>query len=172
MQSILLCMDNDVNDAPRALNSGNLQRYTELQCPKARRRRLKAVHRLVRVPLGDPNIMRVTNTKGEVCLSDGSCTALLAPLGGHVALTAHEHEALTMLPMACSMHFSQRAPLRMPRRYSQRHLRTARKRVMLYFPQATNIKSTTGRNRAAGWCLYNLSSILHFAWLELLGNPT
>ena len=51
----------------RAPNSGNLRRYTELQCPKARRRRLKAVQRLVRVLLGDPNIECGTKTKGEVC---------------------------------------------------------------------------------------------------------
>ena len=81
-------MDTVVDEALRALNSANLRRYTELQCPKARRRRLKAVQRLVRVLLGDPNIVCGTNTKREVCLSGGSCTALSAPLGGHLAFTA------------------------------------------------------------------------------------
>ena len=142
-------MDNGVNEALRALNTANLRRYTDLQCPKARRRWLKAVQRLVRVLLGDPNIVCGTNTKGEVCLSDGACTALSGPLGGHLAFTAQEHEALSMLPMACSMHLSQQALLRMPRRCTQRDLRTVRQRVMPYFPQATIVKSTTGRNRAA-----------------------
>ena len=142
-------MDNVVNEALRALNTANLRRYTDLQCPKARRRRLKAVQRLVRVLLGGPNIVCGTNTKGEVCLSDGACTALYGPLGGHLAFTAQEHEALSMLPMACSMHLSQRALLRMPRRCTQRDLRTVRQRIMPYFPQATIVKSTTGRNRAA-----------------------
>ena len=59
-------MDTAVNEALRALKGGNLRRYTELQCPKARRRRLKAVPRLVQVLLGDPNIVCGTNTKGEV----------------------------------------------------------------------------------------------------------
>ena len=122
---------------------------TDLQCPKARRRRLKAVQRLVRVLLGDPNVVCGTNTKGEVCLSGGACTALSGPLGGHLALTAQEHEALSMLRMACSMHLSQRALLRMPRRCTQRDLRTVRQRIMPYFPQTTIVKSTTGRNRAA-----------------------
>ena len=142
-------MDNAVNEALRALNTANLRRYTDLQCPKARRRRLKAVHRLVRLLLGDPNIVCGTNTKGEVCLSDGACTALSRPLGGHLAFTAQEHEALSMLPMVCSMHLSQRALLRMLRRCTQRDLRTVRQRVMPYFPKATIVKSTTGRNRAA-----------------------
>ena len=97
-------MDNTVNEALRALNSTNLWRYTDLQCPKARQRRLKAVQRLVRVLLGDPNIVCGTNTKGEVCLSGGSCTALCSPLGGHLAFIAQEHEALSMLRMARSMH--------------------------------------------------------------------
>ena len=122
------------------MNSANLRRYTDLQCPKARRRRLKAVQRLVRVLLGDPNIVCGTNTKGKVCLSGGACTAMFGPLGGHLAFTAQEHEALSMLRMACSLH---RALLRMPRRC------TVRQRVMPYFPQATIVKSTTGRNRAA-----------------------
>ena len=142
-------MDNAVNEALRALNTANLRRYTDLQCPKARRRRLKAVQRLVRVLLGDPDVVCGTNTKGEVCLSGGACTALSGPLGGHLALTAQEHEALSMLRMACSMHLSQRALLRMPRRCTQRDLRTVRQRIMPYFPQATIVKSTTGRNRAA-----------------------
>ena len=145
-------MDNAVNEARRALNTANLRRYTDPQCPKARRRQLKAVQRLVRVPLGDSNVVCGTNTKGEVCLSGGACTALSAPLGGHLAFTAQEHEALSMLRMACSMHLSrplQRALLRMPRRCTQRDLRTVRQRIMPYFPQATIVKSTTGRNRAA-----------------------
>ena len=54
-----------------------------------------------------------------------------------------------MLRMACSMHLSQRALLRMPRRCTQRDLRTVRQRIMPYFPQTTIVKSTTGRNRAA-----------------------
>ena len=66
-------MDNAVHEAPRALNTANLRRYTDLQCPKARRRHLKAVQRLVRVLLGDPNLVCGTNTKGEVCLSGGAC---------------------------------------------------------------------------------------------------
>ena len=100
----------------------------------------------MRVPLGDPNVVCGTNTKGEVCLSGGACTALSGPLGGHLALTAQEHEALSMLRMACSMHLSQRALLRMPRRCTQRDLRTVRQRIMPYVPI---VKSTTGRNRAA-----------------------
>ena len=71
---------NAVDEALRALNSANLRRYTDLQCPKARQRRLKAVQRLVRVLLGDPNIVRGTNIKGEVCLNAGLCTASLAHL--------------------------------------------------------------------------------------------
>ena len=148
-QVLLFFMDNAVNEALRGLNTANLRRYTDLQCPKARRRRLKAVQRLVRVLLGDPDVVCGTNTKGEVCLSGGACTALSGPLGGHLALTAQEHEALSMLRMACSMHLSQRALLRMPRRCTQRDLRTVRQRIMPYFPQTTIVKSTTGRNRAA-----------------------
>ena len=125
-------MDNAVNEALRALNTANLRRYTDLQCPKARRRRLKAVQRLVRVLLGDPDVVCGTNTKGEVCLSGGACTALSGPLGGHLAFTAQEHEALSMLG-----------------RCTQRDLRTVRQRIMPYFPQTTIVKSTTGRNRAA-----------------------
>ena len=55
-------MDNAVNVALRALNTANLRRYTDLQCPKARRRRLKALQRLVRVLFGDPNTVCGTNT--------------------------------------------------------------------------------------------------------------
>ena len=154
-------MDIAVNEALRALNSANLRRYTDLQCPKARRQRLKAVQRLVRVLLGDSNIVCGTNTKGEVCLSGGVCTALSGPLGGHLAFIAQEHEALSMLRMACSMHLSQRALLRMPRRCTQRDLRTVRQRVMPYFPQATIVQSTTGRNRAAAHV--PLQSIVHNA---------
>ena len=105
-------MDNAFNEAPEALNSANLRRYTNVQCPKARRRRLKAVERLVRVLLGDPNIVCGTNTKGELCLSGGACTALSGPLGGHLAFTLQEHEALSMLRLACSMHLFHRALLR------------------------------------------------------------
>ena len=118
--SLLFFMDNAVNEALRALNTAYPRRYTDLQCPKARRRRLKAVQRLVRVLLGDPNIVCGTNTKGEVCLSGGTCTALSGPLGGHLAFTAPEHEAVSMLRMACGMHLSQLALLRMPRRCTQR----------------------------------------------------
>ena len=144
VQVLLFFMDSAVNEALRALNTANLRRYTDLQCPKAWRRRLKAVQQLVRVLLGDPNVVFGTNTKGG-----GACTALSGPLGGHLALTAQEHEALSMLRMACSMHLSQRALLRMPRRCTQRDLRTVRQRIMPYLPQTTIVKSTTGRNRAA-----------------------
>ena len=142
-------MDNAVNEDLWALNTANLRRYTDLQCPKARRRRLKAVQRLVRVLLGDLNVVCGTNTKGEVRLSRGACTTLSGPIGGHLALTAQEHEGLSMLRMACSMHLSQRALLRIPRRCTQRDLRTVRQRIMPYLPQTTIVKSTTGRNRAA-----------------------
>ena len=64
LQIILFHMDTAVNNALRVVNSVNLRRYTELQCPKAWRRRLKAAQRLVGVLLGDPNVMFVTNTKG------------------------------------------------------------------------------------------------------------
>ena len=170
-QALLFFMDNAVNEAWRALNSSNLCRYTDLPCPKARRRRLKAVQRLVRVLLGDPNIVCGTNTKGDVCLSGGACTALSGPLGGHLAFTAQEHEALGMLRMACCMHLSQRALLRMPRLCTQRDLRTVRQRVMPYFPQATIVKSTTGRNRAAAHSL--LQSIVQNAISmdRVIGNP-
>ena len=59
-------MDNAVNEALRALNTANLRRYTNLQCPKARRGRLKAVQQLVRVLLGDPNVVCGTNTKEKI----------------------------------------------------------------------------------------------------------
>ena len=154
-------MDAAVNEAPRALNSANHQRYTGLQRPKTRRRWLKPVPRVVRVLLGDPNIMCGTNTKGEVWLSGGSCTALCAPLGGHLAFTAQEHEALSMVHMACSMHLSRRALLRMPRRCTQRDLRTVRQRIMPCFSQATIVRSTTARNRAAAHV--PLVSIVHNA---------
>ena len=167
---LLFFMDNAVNEALGALTSANLRLYTDLQCPKARRWRLKAVQRLVRRLLGDPNIVCGTNTKGEVCLSGGACTALSAPLGGHLAFTAQEHEALSMLRMACSMDLSQRALLRMPRRCTQRGLRTVRQRVMPYFPQATIVKSTTGRNRAAAHV--PLQSIVHngISMARAIGN--
>ena len=125
----------------------------------------------MRVLLGDPNVVCCTNTKGEVCLSGGACTALSGPLGGHLALTAQEHEALSMLRMACSMHLSQRALLRMPRRCTQRDLRTVRQRIMPYFPQTTIVKSTTGRNRAAAHVL--LQSIVQNAisMARVFGTP-
>ena len=142
-------MDIAVNEALRAPNSANLRRDNELQCPNARQQRLKAVHSFDRVLLGHPNIVCGTNTKGEVCLSGGSCTALSAPLGGHLAFAAQEHEALSMLRMACSMHPSQRALLPMPRCCTQQDLRTVWQRIMPYLPQSTIIRSTTGRNRVA-----------------------
>ena len=142
-------MDYAVNEALRALNTVNIWRYTDLQVPKARRRRLKAVQWLVRVLLGDPKNVCGTNTKGEVCLSGAACTALSGPLGGHLAFTAQDHEALSMLRMACSMHLSQRALLQMPRRCTQSDLWTVPQRIMPYFPQTSIVKSTTGRNRAA-----------------------
>ena len=104
-------MHNAVNEALRALNSANLQRYTDLQCPKARRWWLKAVQLLVRVLLGDLNIVSCTNTEGGVCLNFGACRALSGPLGGHLVFTAQENEGLSMLCMVCSMHLSQRALL-------------------------------------------------------------
>ena len=147
-QDVLFFMEIAVNEAPRAVNSGNLQRYTNLQSPKAHQRRLKAGERLVRVLLGDPNVVCGTNTKEEVCSSGGACAALSCPLGCHLAFTAQEHEALSMLRIPCSMHISQRALLRMPRRCIQRDLRTVRQRIMPYFPQATVVRSTSGRNTA------------------------
>ena len=98
-QDLLLFMDIPLIEALWALTAVTLRRYTDLQCPKARRRRLKVVQRLVRVLLGDPNIVCGTKTKGEVCLSGGSCTALSAPLGGHLAFAAQRHEAVSMLCM-------------------------------------------------------------------------
>ena len=76
-----------------------------------------------------------------------------------------------MLRMACSMHLSQRALLRMPRRCTQRDLRTVRQRIMPYFPQTTIVKSTTGRNRAAAHVPLQSSSKMQYLWPELLGNP-
>ena len=164
-------MDNAVNEAPRSLKSANLRRCTDLQCPKARRWRLKAVQQLVRVLLGAPNIVCGTKTKGEVCFSGGACTALPDLLGGHLAFIAQEHEALSMLRMGCSMHVSRRAFLRMPRRCTQRDLRTVRQRVMPYVPQATIVKSTTRLNRAAAHVL--LQSIVHNAisMARVIGKP-
>ena len=164
-------MDTSVSEAPRALNSANMGPYTELQCPKARRRRLKTVQRLVRVLLGDPDIVCGTNTKGEVCLSGGSCKALSAPIGGHLAFTAQEHVALSMLRMACSMHLSQGPLLRMPRRCTQRDLTTVGQRIMRYFLQAAIMRSTTGRNRATAHV--PLQSIVHKALFmaPIIGNP-
>ena len=170
-QALLFFMDNAVNEALRALNSANLRLCTDSQCPKARRRRLKAVQRLVRVLLGDPNIVCGTNTNGEVCLIGGACTALYGPLGGHLAFTTQEHEALGMLRMACSMHLSHRALLRMPRRCTQRDLRAVRQQVMPYFLQAPIVKSTTRRNRAAAHV--PLQSIVHNAisMARVIGKP-
>ena len=76
-----------------------------------------------------------------------------------------------MLRMACSMHLSQRALLRMPRRCTQRDLRTVRQRVMPYFPQATIVKSTTGRYRAVAHV--PLQSIVHNAisMARVIGKP-
>ena len=42
-QILLSFMDTGVNEALRALNLASPRRYTELQCHKARRRRLKDV---------------------------------------------------------------------------------------------------------------------------------
>ena len=156
-------MDNAVNEVLRALNTANLRRYSDLQRPKARRWRLKAVRRLVRVPLGDRNVVCGTNTKGKFLLSGGSCTAMSGPLGGHLAFTAQEHEVLRMLRMACSMHHSQRALLRMRHRCTQR--------IMPYFPQTTIVKSTTGRNRAAAHV--PLQSIVQSAisMARVIGKP-
>ena len=125
----------------------------------------------MRAPLGDANIVCGTNTKRKVCLSRGACTALSGPLGGHLAFTAQEHEALSMLRMACSMHLFQRALLRMPRRCTQRDLRTLRQRVMSHFPQATIVKSTTGRNRATAHV--PLQSIVQNAisMAQVIGTP-
>ena len=164
-------MDNAVNEALRAPNLVNVWRSTDLQCPKPPRRRFQAVHRLARVLLGDPNIVCGTNTKGEVCLSGGACTALCGPLGCHLAFTAQEHDALSMLRMACNMHLSKWALLRMPRRCTQRVLRTVWQRVMPYFCQATIVKFTTGRNRVGAHV--PLHSIVHNAisMAGVIGKP-
>ena len=66
-----------------------------------------------------------------------------------------------MLRIACSMHLSQRALLRIPRRCTQQDLRTVRQQVLPYFPQATIVKSTAGRNRAGAHLL--LQSIVYNA---------
>ena len=66
-----------------------------------------------------------------------------------------------MLHMACSMHVSQWVLLRLRRCGTQWDLRTIRKRVMPFFPQATIVKSTTGRNRAGAHV--PLHSIVNFA---------
>ena len=171
-QALLFFIDNAVNEALRALNTANLRRYTDLRCPKARRWRLKAVQRLVGVLLGDRNVVCGTNTKGEVCLSGGACTALSGPLGGHLSFTPQEHEALSMLRMACSMHLSQRALLRMPRRCTQRDLRTVRQRIMPYFPQTTIVKSTKSAIGQLPMCLCNQLCKMQYLWPELLGNPS
>ena len=67
---------------------------------------VEGVQRVALASLGDPHIMCVTNTKGEVWFYVGSCIALSIRLDGHLALTAREDEALSMLRMACSMHLS------------------------------------------------------------------
>ena len=54
-------MDNAANEALSPVNSGKVRRYTDWQCPKAGRRRLKAIQLLVPVLLGDPNIVCGTN---------------------------------------------------------------------------------------------------------------
>ena len=76
-----------------------------------------------------------------------------------------------MLRMACSMHLSQRALLRMPRRCTQRDLRTVRQRIMPYFSQATIVRSTIGSNRAAAHV--SLQSIVHNAIsiARVIGTP-
>ena len=163
--------DTAVNEALRALNSANLRRYTALQCPNARRRPLKAAQRLVRVLLGDPNILCGTSTKGEVCLSGGSCTALSAPPGGHLAFTAQEHEAPSMLRMACSLHLSQRALLRMPRRSIQRDLTTVRQRIMPYFPHSTIARSTTSRNGVAAHVPFQSIVNDAISMAQVIGKP-
>ena len=105
------------------------------------------------------------------CLNGGACTALVGPFGGHVAFTAQEHEAPSMLRMACSVHLSHQPLLRMPRHCTQRDLRTVRQRVMSYFPQATIVKSTTGRNRVAAHV--PLQSIVQNAiyMAQVIGKP-
>ena len=76
-----------------------------------------------------------------------------------------------MLCKACSLHLSQRALLRMPRRCTQRDLRTVRQRIMPYFPQAAIVRSTTGRNRAAAHV--PLQPIVHnsISMARVIGNP-
>ena len=168
---LLLCMDTTIKDALRALISIHVRRYIDLESPKAWQRRLKARHTLVLVLLGYPNIMCVTNTKGEIWLSGRSCTTLSALLRGHVALKAQQCEALSMQPMACNMHFSQCALLRVPRGYTQWDFRTVRQRVAPSFPQPNIVKSTTGRNRAA--TRVPLPSTVKFAlcMAQIVENP-
>ena len=76
-----------------------------------------------------------------------------------------------MLRMACGMHLSQRALLRMPRRCPQRDLRTVRQRIMPYFLQATIIRSITCRNGVTAHV--PLQSIVHNAipMARLVGKP-
>ena len=76
-----------------------------------------------------------------------------------------------MLRMACSMHLSQPALLRMPHRCTQRDLKTVRQRIMPYFPHATIISSPTGRNRVAAHV--PLESIVHNAisMARVIGKP-
>ena len=78
---------------------------------------------------------------------------------------------MTMLRLACSMHLSQRALLRMPRRCTPRDLRTVGQRIMPYFPQATIVRSTTSGNRADAHV--PLQSILHNAisMAPVIGSP-
>ena len=76
---------------------------------------------------------------------------------------------LDMADMACSMHLSQRALLRMPRRCTQRDLRTVRQRIMPYFPQTTIVKSTTGRNRAAAHVQSIVQNAISMA--RVIGKP-
>ena len=68
-------------------------------------------------------------------------------------------------------HLSKRALLWMPRRCTQRALRTVRQRVMPYFPQATIVKSTIGRNRATAHV--PSQSIVNSAlcMARVIGNP-
>ena len=98
-------------------------------------------------------------------------TALCAPLGGHLAFTAQEDEALSMLHMACSLHLFQRALSRMPRRCTQRDLKTVRQRIMPYFPQATIVRSGTGCHSPAAHV--PLQPIVHNAisMARVIGKP-
>ena len=73
-----------------------------------------------------------------------------------------------MLRMACSMHLSQRALLRMSCRLTQRDLRTVWKG---HCPTFAKQQSTTRQNRATEHV--PLESIVNFAlsWLELWATP-